>query len=79
MTKFPKDAPKQKVIKTFEALGFRIVRIGNHISMLRENPDGTKTPLTMPNHDKIKGPTLRTICRQSTISREEFIKVYEKA
>jgi predicted RNA binding protein YcfA (HicA-like mRNA interferase family) len=78
MTKFPKDAPKQKVIKTFEALGFRIVRIGNHISMLRENPDGTKTPLTMPNHDKIKGSTLRTICRQSGISREEFIKVYEK-
>ncbi len=38
--KFPKDAPKQKVIKTLESLGFSIVRIGAHISMIRENQDG---------------------------------------
>jgi hypothetical protein len=34
-------------------LGFKIVRIGNHISMVKENPNGSKTPLTLPNHDKI--------------------------
>jgi len=28
--------------------------------MERENPDGSKTPLTMPNHPKIKASTLRT-------------------
>ena len=75
--KFPGDAPKHKVTKTFEALGFKIIRVGNHISMIRENPDGSKTPLTMPNHDRIKGSTLRIICRQSRISREEFLKIYE--
>ncbi len=76
--KFPTDAPQQKVIKTFETLGFKIVRVGNHISMIRENADGSRTPLTMPNHDKIKGSTLRIICTQAGISREDFLKMYEK-
>jgi predicted RNA binding protein YcfA (HicA-like mRNA interferase family) len=44
MPKFPIDAPKQKLIKTLEILGFRMVREKEHISMVRENPDGTKTP-----------------------------------
>jgi len=61
--KFPRDAPKRKVIKALESLGFKIVRVGNHISMVRENPDGTKIPLTIPNHERIKGSTLRVICR----------------
>lgn len=77
MPKFPVDVPKTKVIKVFEALGFRLVREGNHISMSRENSDGSSTPLTMPNHPRIKGSTLRTICRQANISRDEFLRVYE--
>jgi len=50
MPRFPVDAPKARVVRTLEQLGFRIIREGDHIAMLRENPDGTKTPLTMPNH-----------------------------
>jgi len=50
MAKFPADAPLRKVISTLEQLGFRLVREENHIAMLRENPDGTRTPLTIPNH-----------------------------
>lgn len=76
--KFPHDAPQRKVLKTLEALGFQIVRTGNHIALIRSNPDGTTTSLTMPNHPKIKGPTLRTICTQAGISREEFLRVYER-
>jgi len=49
MTKFPVDAPKRKVIKALEILGFRIVWEREHVSMIRENLDGSKIPLTMPN------------------------------
>ncbi len=64
MTKFPVDAPKRRVVNTLEILGFRL-REKEHISMIRENPDGSKIPLTMPNHPKIKASTLRTICTQA--------------
>ena len=79
MTKFPVDAPKRKVIKALEILGFRMVREREHISMMRENVDGSKTSLTMPNHPKIKASTLRTICTQARITKDEFLKAYEKA
>jgi predicted RNA binding protein YcfA (HicA-like mRNA interferase family) len=79
MPKFPVDAPIERVIKTLEHLGFKLVREGNHIAMLRENADGTRTPLTMPNHRRIKGSTLRIILTQTQISRDDFIKAYEKS
>lgn len=76
MAKFPADAHKRKVVKALEVLGFRIVREKEHISMIRENSDGTTTPLTMPNHPKIKASTLRTICTQAGITRREFLRAY---
>ena len=76
MKKFPSDVPIRKVIGTLEHLGFRMIRDGNHIAMLRENPDGTRTPLTIPNHTVIKKSTLRTILTQSKISRDEFLEAY---
>ncbi len=78
MAKFPVDAPIDKVVKSFEKLGFRVLRKGNHISMERQNSDGTKTPLTMPNHRTIKSSTLRTILTQSGIARDDFLKIFEK-
>jgi hypothetical protein len=54
MNKVPVDAPVGRVMLSLERLGFRLVREGNHISMVRENMDGTRTPLTMPNHPRLK-------------------------
>lgn len=76
MPKFPVDAPIKNVVKALEKLGFEKIREENHIAMLRYNTDGTKTPLTMPNHSNIKSSTLRSILTQAGISRDDFLKVY---
>ncbi|MGE5343108.1 MAG: type II toxin-antitoxin system HicA family toxin [Candidatus Omnitrophota bacterium] len=77
LMKFPKDLPKDKVIKLLNQLGFEIVREANHIGMIRENKDGSRTPLTMPNHKRIKSSTLRTIINQAGVSRDQFLKAFE--
>ncbi len=76
MGKFPRDAPKRKVIRALERLGFELVRQQRHIQMRRQDADSGTTPLTMPAHRKIKGSTLRAICTQAGISRDEFLRAY---
>ena len=76
--KFPVDAPIEDVIRALEHLGFQVARRGNHVALLRENEDGTRTPMTIPNHRRIKGSTLRTILTQAGIPRDEFLNAYEQ-
>jgi predicted RNA binding protein YcfA (HicA-like mRNA interferase family) len=79
MARFPADAPKRRVVKALEQLGSRLVREHEHIAMVRENADGTETPLTMPNHPRLKRSTLRTICTQAGIPRNDFLEAYRQA
>lgn len=75
--KFPVDVPIADVIRALGSLGFQVVRRGAHVALLREDKDGTRTPLTIPNHRRIKGSTLRTILTQAGIRRDSFLKALE--
>ena len=77
--KFPVDASTRRVIKTFERLGFQLIREGNHIAMSRPNSDVSRTPLTMPSHPRIKASTLRTLLTQAGIARDEFLEAYQES
>lgn len=79
MARFPSDAPNRRVVATLERLGFRVIREREHIAMQRSNADGTQTPLTMPNHSHLKRSTLRTICTQAGIPRNDFLQAYAES
>ena len=76
MPKFLRDVPRRKVLEAFMKLDFEIVREAEHIALRRQNPDGSTTPMTIPNDRTYKSSTLRTILTQAGITREEFLNAY---
>jgi hypothetical protein len=79
MPRFPADAPRERVLRAFEALGLRLVREGSHLALQRDNEDGSRTPMTLPNHRTLKGSTLRTVLTQSGVARDDCLAAYDDA
>ncbi|MEO6785833.1 MAG: type II toxin-antitoxin system HicA family toxin [Chthoniobacteraceae bacterium] len=79
MPKFPVDAPLERVLWAMGAVGFQVIRSGNHSALSRTEADGTRTPMTIPAHRNIKGSTLWTILTQSGIARDDFLRAYDEA
>ncbi len=65
------------MLRALGRLGFEVVREAEHIALRRMNPDGSPTPMTIPNHRTLKASTLRAICTQAGIHRDEFLRAYQ--
>jgi hypothetical protein len=76
MARFPRDASKAKVLGALQRLGFKIVREQEHIALVRDEPDGTRTYLVLPNHPRIKASTLQMACTRAKIARSQFLRAF---
>ena len=60
-------------------LGSGLFARATTFAMQRKNDDGSVTPLTIPNHARLKSSTLRAICNQSGVTRADFLQAYGRA
>ena len=62
----------REVIRTFEKLGWRIVRQkGSHIIMVKPGHIAT---LSIPNHPEVARGTLRSLISKAGLTVEEFVE-----
>jgi len=63
----------KEVCAILERHGFvEVRRRGNHVVMQLVRDEGNTTTVPVPDHKELKKGTLRSIIRQSAISRSEF-------
>jgi predicted RNA binding protein YcfA (HicA-like mRNA interferase family) len=74
----PEVAPKERVIKALEELGYRVVRQGTHIAFSYYTPSGVQYPLTIPDQIAYNASTLRAILSRAGIAKQDFLTAYAK-
>ena len=68
--------PPSDVIKTFQRLGWQMVRQkGSHIIMTRP---GHMATLSIPNHSEVARGTLRSLIAKAGLTIEQFLAVSNK-
>ena len=76
MTKLPVLSARE-IIKALESAGFQLVsQKGSHIKMKKKDKDSTAVVI-VPNHDEIATGTLRSIIRQSKLTPEDFMSLFQ--
>ena len=71
MARLPQVCARE-AIRAFERVGYEVVRQrGSHIRL--RTADGTRAPLTVPNHSPLKPGLLRRLLRDAAVSVDEFI------
>ena len=82
---FPRDLPRNRVMRILRDLGFRLVCQKNNPVFRRDSDDGGEIPLTLPNRSSIESSILRTMLTKRTmftkadISREELPEAYAQS
>jgi hypothetical protein len=77
MQKVVAHTPKISVLRILEQLGFKVLQEADFVSMVRQNGDGSKTFLTLPNHPSLKTSTLQIVLNQAGIPWTTFLKKAE--
>ena len=79
MSKLP-TVSSDKIIKRLLKAGFDYAPIkgkGSHTALVREGRHGEKYLVIIPKRDPIPKGTLISIIKQSGMTREEFIQLFE--
>ena len=77
MTRYPSNAPRAHVIRTFQALKFELLEDGEFIT-LRRKEGGRVTNVTLPNIPAFSAAAMRAIANQLSVTREMFLLAFEQ-
>ena len=59
----------REVVRPFEKFGWRVVRPGNHIILVKA---GARATFSVPDHKEVARETLRSLIRSAGLTPEEF-------